>query len=116
VIHYEPPPDYPAAAMALQAYGPVNVWVKVDDNGDVVSAVAISGHRLLQKVSEIAAMKWKFSKVPGTHYLTIRFFFAEPQKAQKKGYVITAPYSIQFTPQYFEIIDTPSYEKVEPPK
>jgi len=111
VIHYEPPPVYPAAAIALQAYGPVDIWAQVDDKGDVISADAISGNRFLGKVSEIAAKKWKFSGFAGTHYLTLRFLFAEPSKNDKDGYIITGPYSLQFTPQYFEIIDTSSSPK-----
>jgi len=116
VIQYEPPPVFPAAAAALRAYGPVNVWVEVNDNGNVMSAVATSGNRFLEKVSETAATKWKFTKVAGTHYLTIRFTFAEPTKGKKQGYVVTAPYSLLFRPQYLEIVVNPTHEKEEPPK
>jgi TonB family protein len=41
-------PAYPAAAQAVGAEGAVNVKVNIDENGDVVSAEAVSGHPLLR--------------------------------------------------------------------
>lgn len=54
-------PAYPAAAKAVNASGAVNVQVVIDENGDVASANAVSGHPLLRASSEKAALESKFS-------------------------------------------------------
>lgn len=56
-----PKPEYPPAAMAVRASGAVSVQVLIDENGDVVSANAVSGHPLLRAASEAAARGAKFS-------------------------------------------------------
>jgi TonB family protein len=56
-----PKPSFPAAARAVGASGAVNVQVVIDENGDVVSAEAISGHPLLQQAAVQAARGSKFS-------------------------------------------------------
>lgn len=54
-------PPYPAAARAVRASGAVNVQVKIDERGNVVSASAVSGHPLLRAVAEQAARSSKFA-------------------------------------------------------
>lgn len=54
-------PAYPAAARAVNAGGAVSVQVTIDENGDVISASAVSGHPLLRQASEQAARASKFS-------------------------------------------------------
>lgn len=54
-------PPYPAAARAVRAAGAVNVQVKIDERGNVVSASAVSGHPLLRQVAESAARSSKFA-------------------------------------------------------
>lgn len=56
-----PKPPYPAAAMAVNAQGEVKVQVMIDETGRVVSASAISGHPLLRREAERAAMNARFS-------------------------------------------------------
>ncbi|HEY0427754.1 MAG TPA: energy transducer TonB [Pyrinomonadaceae bacterium] len=56
-----PKPEYPAAARAIAANGAVNVQVTIDEQGDVVSATAVSGHPLLRAASEKAALEAKFT-------------------------------------------------------
>lgn len=56
-----PKPVYPAAAKAVRASGAVNVEVLIDEEGNVISAAAISGHPLLRAASEQAARSSKFS-------------------------------------------------------
>ena len=58
---YLPKPPYPQMAKAVGAGGPVNVQVTIDENGNVISAKAVSGHLMLRQVSEEAARKAKFS-------------------------------------------------------
>jgi TonB family protein len=55
-----PKPAYPAAARAVNASGAVNVQVTIDENGDIVSANAVSGHPLLRQAAEHAARASKF--------------------------------------------------------
>jgi TonB family protein len=56
-----PKPAYPDAAKAVGAGGNVVVQVIIDENGGVVSAVAISGHPLLRAASVEAARAAKFT-------------------------------------------------------
>ncbi|MEZ5425281.1 MAG: energy transducer TonB [Pyrinomonadaceae bacterium] len=55
-----PAPPYPAAAKAVGAKGSVTVQVLIDENGNVVSARAASGHPLLRPSAEQAARRAKF--------------------------------------------------------
>lgn len=54
-------PEYPSAAKAVRASGAVNVQVTVDENGDVISATAVSGHALLKSSAVKAAKESKFN-------------------------------------------------------
>jgi protein TonB len=54
-------PPYPPAARAVQASGAVNVQVTIDENGNVISASAVSGHPLLRAAAVTAARSSKFS-------------------------------------------------------
>lgn len=54
-------PDYPPAARAVRASGAVNVQVLIDENGDVISASAVSGHPLLRASAVKAAKDSTFS-------------------------------------------------------
>lgn len=56
-----PKPPYPPAARAVRAAGSVTVQVLVDENGNVVSATAVSGHPLLRTAATNAAKSAKFS-------------------------------------------------------
>ncbi len=54
-------PPYPMAARAVRAAGIVDVQVMIDENGDIISAEAISGHPLLRSAAIQAARASKFS-------------------------------------------------------
>lgn len=56
-----PQPAYPPAAKAVRASGTVTVQVKIDENGNVVSASAVSGPAILKAAAEQAARRAKFS-------------------------------------------------------
>ena len=56
-----PKPPYPPIARAAKASGTVVVQVTVDENGNVISARAVSGHPLLQAGAVAAARSAKFS-------------------------------------------------------
>ncbi len=55
-------PEYPAAARAVRAAGAVNVQVTIDEQGNVISASAVSGHPLLRAAAEKAAKASRFSE------------------------------------------------------
>jgi TonB family protein len=56
-----PIPAYPEAAKAARAGGAVSVQVTIDEQGNVVSANAVSGHPLLRAAAVDAAREAKFS-------------------------------------------------------
>jgi len=56
-------PKYTRAARNVRASGRVIVRVLVDENGNVASARATSGHPLLRKSAETAALRSKFRPV-----------------------------------------------------
>src|SRR5687767_4068860 len=56
-----PTPEYPVLARQAQASGSVEVQVTVDEEGNVISANAMSGHPLLRAAAVTAAQKAKFS-------------------------------------------------------
>ena len=56
-----PKPPYPPIARQAHASGTVTVQVLIDENGNVVSAHAVSGHPLLQAVAVAAARSARFS-------------------------------------------------------
>jgi TonB family protein len=57
----KPAPEYPAEAKAAGANGMVTVQILVDEEGNVVSASAVSGHPLLQQAAVAAARAARFS-------------------------------------------------------
>jgi TonB family protein len=54
-------PVYPSAARAVNAEGAVSVQVVIDEEGNIASATAISGHPLLRQSAEQAALQSKFA-------------------------------------------------------
>jgi len=59
-VHLVTPP-YPAIARSAHASGQVTVQVLIDENGNVISAHAASGHPLLQAAAVAAARASKFT-------------------------------------------------------
>ncbi len=53
-------PIYPPAAKAVGANGAVSVQVLIDEEGNVISAMAVSGHPLLKAAAAEAARRSKF--------------------------------------------------------
>ncbi len=87
-------PTYPAAAKAIIATGTVQLAAEVDSTGRVNEAKAISGHPLLRQMAERTVEKWKFSAVPGRHFLTISINFLLEDQADVM--TIRGPYVIDF--------------------
>jgi len=59
-VHLVQPP-YPPIAKSAHACGAVNVQILIDENGNVIHAVASSGHPLLQAAAAAAARGSKFT-------------------------------------------------------
>lgn len=59
-VHLVTPP-YPAIARSAHASGAVQVQVLIDENGNVISATAVSGHPLLRAAAQAAAHASKFT-------------------------------------------------------
>ncbi|MCU0240773.1 MAG: energy transducer TonB [Pyrinomonadaceae bacterium] len=55
------PESISVTAKSVRAVGEVIIRIEVDSEGNVISAKAVSGHRLLLNSSIEAAKKWKFS-------------------------------------------------------
>lgn len=56
-----PKPAYPPLAKQMRLQGSISVQLFIDENGKVISAKALSGHPVLVRVSEAAAMQARFS-------------------------------------------------------
>jgi protein TonB len=56
-----PKPNYPAAAIAVNIQGKVDVQVLIDESGRVVSAKAVSGNALLRSAAVAAARNARFT-------------------------------------------------------
>lgn len=58
-----PKPEYPKAALTVRASGAVQVQITIDENGNVESAKAVSGHPLLWAESVKSALKSKWNPI-----------------------------------------------------
>lgn len=56
-----PKPPYPPAARAVRASGPVSIQVLIDEDGQIFSASAVSGHPLLWAAARNAACEAVFT-------------------------------------------------------
>jgi len=82
-----PQPAYPAAAKAVKVSGPVSVQVTIDEEGNVISASALSGHPLLQAAAVAAARAARFAPtlldgqpVKVTGVITYNFAMSDKQQ------------------------------------
>ena len=91
-------PVFPPIARAARAKGEVVVEVKVNPHGEVEESKVISGHPLLQKVSEAAAKKWKFADVEARSKmarLTFSFGYVDSKSDPEYTIVFLPPYKIE---------------------
>jgi TonB family protein len=82
-----PKPAYPPAAKVVRAEGAVDIQVLINEDGDVISAYAVSGHPLLRKAATEAARSAKFTPtiVDGSPVRVsgvITYTFVAPPKEQ----------------------------------
>jgi TonB family protein len=89
-------PKYPAAARAVRALGEVSVNVKVDNQGKVTEAKAISGHPLLRQASVNSAKEFLFSSSEiKERELFLTFVFLLPFVERKNINRYSNPYRIE---------------------
>lgn len=92
-------PTYPGIARAARAEGEVTVEVKIDAAGKVTAATSVSGHPLLQKASEMTAMRWQFAASQANKAeRTARLVFAYATTAEYKR--DDPEYVVYFKPPY----------------
>ncbi|HVF31085.1 MAG TPA: energy transducer TonB [Pyrinomonadaceae bacterium] len=88
-----PKPPFPPAARAIGASGAVSVQVLIDEEGNVASATAVSGHPLLRAAAVEAAREAKFAPtrlqgMPVRVSGIITYNFVGPLYASKMGYTV----------------------------
>jgi len=96
-------PTYPPLAKAARVSGSVVVEVTADEEGNIISARALSGHPLLKDAAVAAARGWKFKptllqgepvKVIGT--ITFNFNMGDPKEIENlKEQITTDPNSAE---------------------
>ncbi|HEX8566085.1 MAG TPA: energy transducer TonB [Pyrinomonadaceae bacterium] len=91
-------PVYPAVARAVGASGDIIIEVKINSQGKVTSANAISGHPLLRDVSSIASKRWKFENVEDNkseRKTQLTFSYKVARKKEGIGVYFNPPYRIE---------------------
>jgi hypothetical protein len=76
-------PIFSGAARAVRASGEVGILIKIDEKGNVIEAIALTGHPLNQLVCAKAVRQWQF----------------KPQKYQKKPVNAVGIVSCEFVPK-----------------
>lgn len=62
-------------ARLADVQGDVEVDLRIDETGKVVSASAVSGHAILRREAENNSRLWEFSAIPGGGQLRVIFHF-----------------------------------------
>lgn len=74
--------DYPPVARDAQIQGRVDVQVELSDEGEVVSAVASSGHPILKHAAEKNIQRWRFAVGSARKFaISYDFSLEEPRTA-----------------------------------
>ncbi len=83
-----PKPPFPVQAIIKKLTGEVIVKIKVDKNGQVVDAVAQSGHSLFRQAAVLAAKKSKFetSDISEFRELELIYVFLDPRDTKDNNY------------------------------
>ncbi|HSS20810.1 MAG TPA: energy transducer TonB [Pyrinomonadaceae bacterium] len=94
-------PAYPAIAAAKRVSGVVLVDVQLSSNGTVKQASPISGHSVLRRAAEQAALRWRFNSVEDDNNLRsvrLTFIFRPVSYVPKEGEPeFTRPYQMAVT-------------------
>jgi TonB family protein len=94
-------PIYPAIALMTRASGTVTLEVRIDDQGKVITAAAISGHPLLQSSSVAAARRWEFatSTSKKERSVTLTFIFNSNTAEKDAGASFVSSYQVEIRPR-----------------
>jgi TonB family protein len=87
-------PEFPLIARSAHAQGEVVVEVVLASDGTVQTSKSLSGHPLLQKAAENAAIQWKFAAVnepPGKVRLVFSFGYAAGKKSDPELMITFMP-------------------------
>lgn len=98
-------PAYPAAARAVKAHGEVIVALKLNPDGTVLSARALSGHPLLRELAVTAGKLSRFETVTddaerADQEIRLSYVFMPNDEALRQG-------SIRYTNQYRMYVNPP---------
>ncbi|HMO80608.1 MAG TPA: energy transducer TonB [Pyrinomonadaceae bacterium] len=96
-----PKPPFPPAARAVRASGEVAVEVVLATDGSVETASAISGHPLLRRAAEAAAMRALFEnsgKITSKRLLLVYVFLLSDPEPERQRY--SNPYRIEVRSLY----------------
>jgi TonB family protein len=91
-------PAYPQLALLSATSGEVIVDVKIGDKGDVLSAVAKEGHKLLRQAAEETARRWQFDTGGIQRTVQVVFAFRVMPKGTPAAELTTifrAPYRVE---------------------
>lgn len=111
-------PAYPALAVASNTSGTVEVEVKVNAAGEVISSRSNNGHPLLRDRAEKTARRWRFipaDNVASARLATLTFVFRIMPKetaADDLTPTFTPPYQVEVRNRPFEPVvdsDPPTY-------
>jgi TonB family protein len=72
-------PAYPELAKRMKIGGAVKVEVRVDADGKVTEAKAVSGNSILEPAAEAAVRQWKFAPGAGVATVVVELHFAVAQ-------------------------------------
>lgn len=92
-------PKFPPAARAVRTAGEVVITVKIDKEGNVISAIVESGHPLLRAESLVAAKQWLFSADETTEEREGKIIFAFIQPGKKVENIFTKPNRLEIYAQ-----------------
>ena len=106
------PKFYPSAAVAVRAKGEVKIRVEINEKGKVKFAKILSGHKLLQRISEKAASLWEFNpwmKNENERFVELSFIYQIVSEDKDEETSFNPPYQIVFAVNPPKIINTPSH-------
>lgn len=112
VVKAVAPNAYPVAAVAVKAEGEVKVKVKINKDGNVESTEILSGNPLLKRISEIAAIRWKFvpSSEEKERFAEISFIYRIVSDEKDAQTSFNPPYQVIFIYSPLKLVISPSID------
>ncbi len=88
-------PSYPPLAVKARIVGTVNVLVKIDEAGRIISLAAPHGNPMLVTASVDAAKQWKFERGSGSAAVALTFVFALVDRSEPAKTIFGPPYTVE---------------------